>query len=290
MNRNGVMDHIHTYFITTTLKRAQAAVLFQDVVGNGLKYALAAKERGTPIVVVQHGAWAVGDYLPPFNHPLYADKICVWGTRDYKKLINGGVPEKNVALTGCPLFHKIKPERIKHKGLNIVFAPSHYDKEIAENIKIMDELMTIKGTNIYAKLLSVHKKQYYGNKTVTSNSFDKDHIKKCFNLLRKTDLVVSNEAGTFQLLAMYFNIPVIYIDNVKEMPTKDTLLKKEKIYLHGTFNIDDVEKLPEAIEINLKRPDLLEKERKEELLAGAGIGLPGSPVQKIVETIKGMAK
>ncbi len=46
-NRNGVMDKILPFFFTTSLNKAKVAVLFQDVMGAGLRYATEAKKEGS---------------------------------------------------------------------------------------------------------------------------------------------------------------------------------------------------------------------------------------------------
>jgi hypothetical protein len=301
-NRGGVMDKIKHYFLTTNLKKAQAAVLFQDVVGNGLRYATEAKEKGIPIVVVQHGRGAIVDYLPPINHKMLADKICVWGTRDQEMMLTGGFAPDQIVLTGCPLFDNLKNEKIFHKGTNILFAPAHSlgndEYNDSSNMEIMDVLRSIKGINILVKLLSTQKnRKAYGNNIVLSNSFDNDHINKCIEAARRSDILISNQPGTIELIAMYFNIPIIFVKphypNYDELlsarfNTSMTLINKTKAF--GAYFLDNAKMLPEAIHDVLNNPTMLDKSRKEELLASAGVGLPGSPTLKIVETIKGLAK
>jgi len=289
-NRGSVMDNIMPYFFTTWLNKARAAVLFQDILGNGLKYATEAKKRNTPIVVVQHGRGAVVDYLPPENHPLIADKICVWGPRDREMLVSGGIDPKKVILTGCPIFHGLRPEKEAHKGINILFAPGHL-KETGKNIAIMDLLRSVSGINIYAKLLTVHDRKIYGKNAIVSNSFDKDHIKKCIGAVRKADILITTSSGTIETLAMYFGVPVIFMDIHDEDEFKEhCLLKRSRLRPLGTYYIDDINALPDAIKKTLKDPSMLVKAVKDELYAAAGIGLPGSPVLKIVDTIKKEAK
>jgi len=289
-NRGSVMDNIKPYFLTTSLKKSQAAVLFQDIVGNGLKYATEAKNIKTPIIVVEHGRGAIVNYLPPENHTLLADKICVWGPRDQEMLIKGWISPGKIVLTGCPLFFGLKPEKQNHKGINVLFAPGH-SKETGKNIEIKNKLRTIEGINIFAKLLSVHDRKIYGKNVIISNSFDSDHIKKCIDAVKKADILITTSSGTIETIAMYFDIPVIFMDIHDEAEFKEHyLLKRSKDNPLGTYYIDNIDALPEAIENTLKDPAMLQKERKEELFAAAGIGLPGSPIEKIVDTIKLTAK
>lgn len=301
-NRGGVMNNFMPFFFTTSIKKAKVAVLFQDVVGNGLKYATEAKENGIPIVVVQHGRGAADDYLPPINHKMLADKVCVWGTRDYEMLTKGGYPPERVALTGCPLFDGLKNERIRHKGTNILFAPAHSIGDHAyndpSNMEIMKTLRSLKGINILVKLLSTHKdRKEYGRNIILSNSFDNDHIQKCIAAVRRSDLLISNQSGTIELIAMYFNLPVIFIKVPN--PKINALLSirfntqfppQSKTKAFGAYFLDSAKMLPEAIDEIASNPTMLDQSRKEELLAAAGVGLPGSPTLKIIEIIKGLAK
>jgi len=289
-NRGSVMDNIMPYFFTTGLSKAKVAILFQDILGNGLKYATEAKKRNIPIVVVQHGRGAVTDYIPPLSHPLLADKICVWGPRDREMLVSGGIDPKKVILTGCPLFQGLKPEKEAHKGINILFAPGHL-KETGKNIAIMDKLRSVSGINVYAKLLTVHDRKIYGKNAIVSNSFDKDHIKKCIGAVRKSDILIITSSGTIETLAMYFGVPVIFMDIHDEDEFKEHhLLKRSGSNSLGTYYIDDIDALPDAVEKTLKYPSKLAKAVKDELYAAAGIGIDGSPVLKIVDTIKKEAR
>jgi hypothetical protein len=295
------MDNILPYFLTTSMKKAQVAVLFQDIVGNGLKYAMEAKERGIPIVVVQHGRGPLLDYLPPNNHKLMADKICVWGTRDHKMMLEGGFDPDRVVLTGCPLFDSLKNEKISHKGTNILFAPGHsvgpHEFLHESNLLIMEQLNKIHGINIYIKLLSTQNSKHFNGHLIRSNSFDRDHIQKCIAAVRMSDILVSNQCSTIDLIAMYFGIPVISI-LTKDPKTHEILSRRfdvsmkfeDKTKAFGSYFRDDPVKLAGSIDELISNPNMLDRSRKEELLSSAGVGLPGSPVLKIIETIKSVAK
>jgi len=281
-NRGSVMDNILPYFFTTGIKKADIAVMFQDVVGDGLKYATEIRSRGIPLIVVQHGRGAVRDYLPPKNLPLLADKLCVWGTRDHEMMLEAGFSKDRIALTGCPIFDGLSKTKKPHKGINILFTPSH-SEESKGNEDVLKMLRSIKGINILSKILRVHDHRIYGKNAIVSRSFDPDHMKKCLKAVRMADILVSNEPGTIELIAMYLEVPVIFVGNI------DTY-KNDPLRGKGAYTIESVADLPSAIEKTLREPDLTAGERKKELLASAGVGLPGSPVQKIVNLIKEMAK
>ncbi len=288
-NRGAVMDKVAPYFFTTSLKKAGVAVLFQDVVGNGLKYANEAKSQGIPIVVVQHGKGASCDYLPPLNYKLLTDKLCVWGKRDRDALIDGGIPAEKIVLSGCPLFDGESSKRDEHKGINVLFAPGHI-RESAKNIAVMETLMQIKGINVYAKLLSTHNRKQYGRNVIVSNSFDSDHMKKCFNAVRNADVLITNTSGTIETIALFFDIPIIFIDNLDIGVAHHEVHTRSVANFRGAHYIKRESELPEAVEKAVKDPSLLKNERRQELIETAGAGLPYSPVEKIVGTIKSMAK
>jgi hypothetical protein len=290
-NRGSVMDNIKPYFFTTELKKAKVAVLFQDVVGQGLLYAKEAKERHIPIVLVQHGKGAVVDYVPPIKHSLLADKICVWGPRDRDILINGGIDKTKIVLTGCPLFDGLVQKRDTHSGFNALFAPGH-SHEIDENKLVMEALNERDDINVHAKLLSVHNKEMYGKNAIISNSFDDDHMKKILKAVRRADVLISTSSGTIEAIAMYFGIPVIFLDisTQNEKMKEHPMQRKSKEKHFGTYYIEHVGQLNDAIDKIKAKPSMLNKEMEEELMACAGVGMKLQTTRLIIDTIKDMAK
>lgn len=297
LDHNNVLQNILPHFnVTKDMKKAEAVLLWQDVTFYGLKYAKRAKELGKPVIVVQHGRWAFRDYLPPVNYKLLADKLCVWGTRDHEWMMNAGFDRNRVILTGCPILDNLNREKIAHEGANVVFAPLHSDREIEGNTAIIDHLRKIGNINIISKILHRNvlegifnrkERMIYGENRITSQPTDKDHLHKCIDLLRRTDILVSNSTGTFEMLAMYFDIPHIFVDNTKPIAFmgNKNYLTVEKPPLKAIEIINDLNDLEPAINKHLSDPSLLRKERKEELLKTAGVGIEGSPVNKIVNVI-----
>ena len=289
------MDRVKPYFFTSfNFERIKAAVLFQDVVGKGLELAKEAQNKGIPIVVVEHGRGAVLDYIAPFNMQLLADKICVWGSHDRYVLIKGGIDEKRIVLTGCPFLEGLDRTKSPHKGVNVLFSPAHFTENNDDeplNIQILDALTAIKGITVYTKLLNIHTKALRSKRSFISTSYDEDHLKTCMKAIKLADVLVSNQMGTFELTAMYFNVPIVYVNN---RPAETELFlnyyEKSDPKDLGLIFINDIVGLESSIKKCLDDPNALRKECQDVLLAQAGIGLPGSATQKIVSVIKGLLK
>ena len=289
-NHGNILNHVIPHFRPVEdIEKAKAVVLWQDVAGHTLPFVQKAKEMKIPLIVVQHGRWSFRDYFPPVNYTLKADKFCVWGTRDYLDMIRGGFSEERLVLTGAPIFEGFDRKKTEHEGNNVVFAPLHLDEEVEENMEIIGALLKMEGLNVTSKLLSCHDKKAYGKNIVFSRGGDKDHLPKCMALLKRTDIVVSNEPGTFELLAMYLDIPVIFVKNAKPRTFcgNEDYAKLKPLPLNGVDVIEKVSELESTIHKHLHNPSLMHKERTAELLNSAGYGIQGSAVQRIVNVIKG---
>ncbi len=292
-NVNSLLNDVYPHFRAVKIEKAQAVVLWADTRGRLREIALQAKKLKKPLVIVQHGRGAVREYLPPVNAELIADKICVWGPIDRDKLIKKGIGKDRVVLTGAPIFDGKNNARNHGEGNHVVFAPLHWDKEFEGNIEIYSELKKMPGIKVTTKLLSkVHDIKKYGDNVVVSDQWDEDCLKPTFELMKNTDLLVSNESGTLELIAMYFDIPVIFIDNFKPMPfltlSERTIKEEKKIHPRpkGVDYTKNIKELPELIKINLANPSRLKEERKQVLAEEAGVGLLKKPVQNIINVIK----
>jgi len=288
-NHGNILNHVMPHFSSVDdIAKAKAIVLWQDVAGHPLPYVAKAREMKIPVIVVQHGRWSYTDYFPPVNYTMKADKFCVWGVRDYLDMINAGFSEDRLVLTGAPIFEGFDRSRVKHEGSNVVFAPLHLDKEVEENMEIIGALLKIQGINVTSKLLSCHDKKAYGKNIVFSRPGDPDHLYKCMELLKRTDIVISNEPGTFELLAMYLDIPLIFVNNSKPRPFcgNTDYDKRKPVPFNGVEVIQKVSELEGVIRKHMKEPSLMHTERAMELLNSAGCGIQGSAAGRIVNVIK----
>ena len=118
---NQVISDLGKHFETTTdIFQAERVVLWNDVMPTEKSIIEFAHSLKKPVIVVQHGRHGTSRYYPPFNEPILADKLCVWGERDKKVLVDNNHPAKKIEVCGSPIFFYLKP-RIKHEGINIVF-------------------------------------------------------------------------------------------------------------------------------------------------------------------------
>jgi len=293
-DHNAILKNITPHFRIAKPERAKAFLLWADSFGPIRDVAEQGKRLKKPVIVVQHGRASVREYLPPLNYQPIADKICVWGPRDKDMMLKAGYGTDRIVLTGAPIFDGIKTERIPHEGTNVLFAPLHWDSEMDENPVIYEKLASIKGVSVTTKLLQKsHDISRYGKNVVVTTQKDPELLDKIFNLMKRTDIVVTNGSGTFDLIAMYFNIPVIFIDNFKPRSFLDTDEKtiSEFVKKYGKPKAVDYTKdlgeLGDLIKLNIERPDRLKAEREKELLDCAAIGLISDPVDRIVKLVTG---
>lgn len=198
--------------LVSDYKQADAVLLWNDLVEREREIALTCNYLGIPTLIFQHGLRATREYSPPFCKPLIANKILVWGPKDKERLQNVGISSKDVIITGSTLFEKI-PEKQVHNGINVVFAPMHWYEEHSENIEIAKKLLEIKGINLITKMVDRNEVDpIYLNPIITSANA-KNHKQVCWDLLAKTDLVVSATESTFEFMAYALGIPVIVVNN-----------------------------------------------------------------------------
>mgnify|MGYP001590393976 FL=1 len=145
-NYNGILDTFIELLKTQNLytenhHEADCLVTWQDVRGAEKELVeIYQKRLNKPVVVVEHGRGATRDYCEPNKFPLLADKICVWGIKDIKRLRKIGVSEDRMVVTGSPLLARIKPRNLQRPGRNILFVPIVSSKEEPENLLVYAEL------------------------------------------------------------------------------------------------------------------------------------------------------
>lgn len=78
----------------------KAIVTEYDRSGRSSCLALAAKQRGIPVITMVHGA-ALRSY-PSYGYaPILSDYVCCWGNQHKNKLIEHGVNQEHLVITGC---------------------------------------------------------------------------------------------------------------------------------------------------------------------------------------------
>jgi len=138
-----------------------------------------------------------------------------------------------------------------------------------------------------------HDPKRYGKNVIITTQREPNLLQLIFDLLKKTDIVVSNTTGTFELIAMYFNIPVIYVDNFKARPFLDLSAeiiaeqKQKEPPPKGVDYTKNINELSDLIRLNIANPDRLKLEREKELNNCAAVGTLKKPAQNIVNVILG---
>lgn len=281
---NGIIEDINPHFVVvTTIEEADVIVLWQDVVGFCKSFAHLAKHLKKKIVVIQHGVGAMDDYGPPNNYTLIADKMCVWSQNDVDMLKSFGIPAKKYELTGTTIWSHLKPKQ-KHQGVNVLFKPAHWDQDVQENYKVMEELRKIKGINLYTK---IHESQ-----NLNSDDFDNivysdrekpGHLDICGDILSKTDIMVGIASeGTLGLLGYGQDIPMIIPDIWKPRQFLNAATPEMK-YTEACHKIP-LEDLRKAIWNAVEHPEFKREERKKVAEYYGGINIE-NPLDKILGVI-----
>jgi hypothetical protein len=144
-----------------------------------------------------------------------------------------------------------------------------------------------KDWRLLAKITDIHDKRLYFGDVVHTNPNNKEHLTRSIRLLQMLDCVVGIEEGTFQLLAMAMDIPIVMVDGFqyKEYGGID-YSSVEMVKTNGVRRVK-LSELGETIDKELANPDALSKERKkvvsEELYDGSS-----NPIDNIINVIKGV--
>lgn len=284
-NHNRVGDGLEKHFELVGIDDAQKIVLWQDVIGEGQGLAKLGHLRGKPVIQIQHGRRGHTQYKPPFNKEMLSDKICVWGTKDIEILTRAGVPKEKIELTGTTVFSHLKPRK-KHKGINLVFSPDHWDYDIEENDEVVKVLRKLKGINITTKIIQGHDVKKYDNPRFSNPDSDM-HLDVCAEVLSTADIVVCISEGTFELMAQILDIPVVQIDIFKSRPSlgDKRYMKVRYVASEACKRTIDLKQLPKLIYHQLKNPDELKEERRIVAITEGGILIKDS-LKNIIKVIK----
>lgn len=266
---------------------ADTLVLWNDIAGQCKEIAYWGKSVGKEVIVMQHGRGATRDYAPPNSLPLTADKIMVWGKKDKDRMLKAGVSEDRIFVTGTTIFDHLKPRYINQTPV-ITFAPIRWNKIVPENKIVADRIYKYcqeKGYRMMTKNVVSSVAEEYPN-TWWSNNFSDDHIDKCVAVLRETDVVVDMENGTFALLAMAMNIPVVWCDIAKLADLDETrkTSQMEKNNPLGTSYTDKLDGLEYAIKRGLL-DSRMNMERKQVCIDDGGFGKKA--LENILKCVKG---
>ena len=276
-----------------TWKEADIIIVWQESDLGGWKPLVKRwKKAGKRVILMQHGRRGVSRIYPPFNEELISDAVCVWGENDVERLMASGVPREKIFVTGTPVT-QVK-ERVPHKGINVVFAPEHWDQEVPENFMVRNALRKFVNSRwpwqqkvkVITKILAGEHQPHNYDNPVSSNRMMPGHLDIAIKVLQEADAVVSISEGTFELLAQIMGIPVIIADIwVPKACAGDERHKLfQRTYSDACERVKDLNKLGEVIMKHVRNPHLLEMERQEIAILDGGINI-SNPIKNIVNVI-----
>lgn len=294
-NFNGIFNPIVAFLqirgdYTATWQEADVLLLWQDVIGGYPEIAKQAKEMGKRVYVAEHGLLSINDYLPPLSRPLIADKMLVWGERSKNWLTQkAGIKEDRIKVVGTTIFDNFKPKKL-HDGKNVLFAPRHWDYELAENIEIaikLKELEKLGNIHIFSKIVEgEHIPSNYPN-PISSNRLSGNHLDQCYTALSNADVLVTLGEGTIASMAYYLDIPVISSDHWETKELLGKVYDKTEFFsqVSEACSMVSPDDLNNQILIELQNPGLNRKLRYEFLKDACGYELPRPAVENILEEI-----
>jgi len=289
-DHNGVLSDLKPHFeLVNTVQEADIVVLWQDIIAMGLCIAKLAKQLKKPLVVIQHGAHGMEDYVPPLSNELLADKVLVWSGYDRDQLIGAGISPKRIEITGTTVFSHLKG-RTPHKGSHVLFVPEHWDYDVEENFDIYQKLIELCKKNeweLKVKVMERHDKDRYKEHMVYSDREQPEHLDICADVLSWADVLVSVSEITFELMAQALDIPVICceISPPRTFLNNPRYLELKKPYSKAVKIIKTLDTLEETVKSQLENPDELQAERRDVTLLRGGIHIE-DPLQKMIEAIK----
>lgn len=271
---------------SSTIKKADLIIVWNETeLGGWAGMIREFRKLGKKVILVQHGRRGTSRIYPPFNEKLNSDVVCVWSKNDKERLMSVGVSEERIRITGTTIFQHLKP-RVKHDGFNVVFSPEHWDKDVAENLIVADELRKLKGVNIITKTLKGNQVEALYDNVVSSERNSKDHLEIVADVLSKADLIVAISESTFELLAESLDIPVVIADCwiPKACDGDDRYKEYHREYSNACAKVP-LSELNKTIMTHLKHPELLHEERKQIIIDDGGTDIE-NPLEEIIKIIE----
>jgi hypothetical protein len=304
---------------------AEAIVTWQDVRGEMLELAKINKEHlHKPFIVVQHGRGCTRDYEAPDNFPLLADKFCCWGQDDYDRLVKLGYKDRAV-ITGSPLINRIKPKvehpdkniifapvtTMHEEPDNLITFWEMKKIELSRSQEVLRKhrkelindwnpkiigsdantehtipyLEINKNWRLISKLTPVHDKSLYLGAVTQTSPTNVAHIEQSVELLTQTDVVVCLEEGTFQVLVMAMDIPIIVVKGFTLTNYGGQDYSNREVVKTSGARWVDLADLEQAIDEELAHPESLAEERKKVVAREFG-DISKNPDDNIIKVIK----
>jgi hypothetical protein len=256
---NSVLDELDYHFVVEdNMKDADVVVLWNDVGNVERGIIRLARALGKKTVVMQHGRKGTSRYYPPFNEKIQADRLLVWGDYDKRSLIEAGQDPSRIRVVGTTVLDGL-PERREHTGINIVFCPEHWDREVEENAWVKKELKKLcykrKDIKITTKIIESHDPKNYQN-PIQTNRNGEDHLDICKSLLSTADMVVGVSESTFELLAQAMGIPVVIMADWTPKPCNgDERYRTYRRIVSQASATATIKELNKTILYQLENPD-----------------------------------
>lgn len=219
---------------------AEIFILYQDYLNEEKGYMDEALERNIPVLVIQHGRQATRDYSKD-GRDLRADKICLWGDIDYKRMRGLGYLEEKLVITGCPILETL-PKALP-PGFNkpmIFFSPKYYPYLTDPNFAVLEELLRTPYRIIIKTIADDRNLQTYNlykeghqNRIEIIATSPKgrplDHLARIVGGLIKSCIFIGIEESINELMAEAMNIPVIMVN--------DAWIPKETLHFNGQHDV-----------------------------------------------------
>ncbi len=232
---------------------AEIFILYQDYLNEEKGYMDEAIERNIPVLVIQHGRQATRDYSKD-GRDLRADKICLWGDIDYKRMRGLGYPAEKLVITGCPLLENL-PNKHPPGVMKpvIFFSPKYYPYLTEPNFAVLRELLRKPYKIIIKTIADDHNLQVYQQYkqahpsrieiiSTSPKGRPVDHHERIIAGLKKSCIFVGIEESINELIAQAMDIPVIMVQDVYAVDQdvfhfngQHDVLKKGLVYSRATY-------------------------------------------------------
>ncbi len=221
---------------------ADIFILYQDYLNIEKTYMDEALFNNIPVLVIQHGRQATRDYSIE-GRDLRANKICLWGTIDYKRMRGLAYAKDRLVLTGSPLIENL-PDRMRPDAFSpvktVLFSPKYTPYLVEPNFAILQKLLntpykiiikTIQGDqNIKVYEQCIQQQGDRASLVVTSpNGRPADHYFKMIDCLISANICVAVEESVNELMATAMDIPVVVV--------KNSWVTKDEIHFNGSHDI-----------------------------------------------------
>lgn len=247
---------------------------------------LPAIKKKIPVVEIQHGLFA----LPEINVNLMpkpvSDKICVWGNSSREYLLELGVEDEKIEITGSPEFdeHKKFAEGFKDKKDKIIlFATQSLYKDI--NLEVIEEMAKNKKINEF----EIYVKPHPDEDPVTYKFLEDKFPDKVFIRPKNENLsylltiseVILTVSSTVGLESAVLDKPLICVNflNEKSMYVNDGI----------ALEVKNIEKLVDTIN-QIFNPEISAElsENRVKFVNDCVYGLDGKSVQRISDVINNL--